>query len=127
MAASDEFPRGIVLTSATSGISAASVTFPAPNPGPLGTPLSWVITDVQATLISTSTVGSFSTSVIDTQTNGRQFILLVVGINTANGADTASGSWSGKLIYPAGQLVTIAFAGTFASTSQNLQVTGYPI
>lgn len=122
MAANDELPRGLTLSSGGGGVGAGDIVFPA------AAGIAWVLTDVYWALYVT---GPFTSPILDypTVTSGAVTLLTgyVAGPNGNQSGDIYEWSSSEKLAGLAGQALTVHAPAQYPGLFGLLHATAYPI
>lgn len=116
MAANDEFPRGLTLTSGAVNGAGNSVTFPAT----VG--VAWILTDLRVEELITGTPGAYHYNVF---LNGGQ--LTWMGASSPANGDTHEYSWSGEESFPPNTAVTVSIDNGTAGVYSVVQAKAYPI
>lgn len=117
MAANDELPRGLTLSSTVLG-NTAFVTFPA------SVGITWVLTNIDATMGSNAgpVAGTFTI-----EATSSTVTLLEAGISNDVANTTEDWSWSGKLSGALGASLVVGFNSGSAAFLESIIAQAYPI
>jgi hypothetical protein len=119
MSASDDFPRGIILSGGSGGGSlvGASVTFPASSG------VAWTLTDVKIF----GYVGAAGNQFFNPQVTANGVVIpLEFLLSLATVGNTYSDEWSGQIMFPLGFQLAVTYVNNDSHVQEYIFATAYP-